>query len=152
MVWNLGHRRWLGPSQRSQGAGRGAHGNTCAPQHPFMTGGKVTEQTPDIMDSRIEQVLPPTDVLIIPYKLVRNSACILAATKCYLLCLGASLAAQMVKYPPAMRETWVRSLDWGRALEEGNPLQYSCLGSSMDRGARWAAVPGVAESQTGLSN
>ena len=46
-----------------------------------MTGGKVTEQTPDIMDSRIEQILPPTDVLIIPYKLMRNPTCILAATK-----------------------------------------------------------------------
>ena len=28
----------------------------------------------------------------------------------------------------------------------GNPLQYSCLGSPMDRGARWATVHGVAES------
>ena len=72
-----------------------------------MTGGKVTEQTPDIMDSRIEQILPPTDVLIIPYKLMRNPTCILAATKCSLLCFGASLVAQTVKYPPAMRETWV---------------------------------------------
>ena len=25
----------------------------------------------------------------------------------------------------------------------GNPLQYSCLGNPMDRGARWAIVPGV---------
>ena len=30
----------------------------------------------------------------------------------------------------------------------GNPLQYSCLENSMDRGARWATVPGVAESDT----
>ena len=27
----------------------------------------------------------------------------------------------------------------------GNPLQYSCLGNSMDRGAWWATVHGVAE-------
>ena len=33
----------------------------------------------------------------------------------------------------------------------GNPLQYSCPESSMDRGAWWAAVPGVAKSQTRLS-
>ena len=30
----------------------------------------------------------------------------------------------------------------------GNPLQYSCLENPRDGGARWAAVYGVAESQT----
>ena len=30
----------------------------------------------------------------------------------------------------------------------GNPLQYSCLENSMDRGAWWATVHWVAESQT----
>ena len=30
----------------------------------------------------------------------------------------------------------------------GNPLQYSCLENSMDRGARWAIVQGVTKSQT----
>ena len=34
----------------------------------------------------------------------------------------------------------------------GNPLQYSCLESSMDREARWATVHGVTRSQTRLSN
>ena len=34
----------------------------------------------------------------------------------------------------------------------GNPLQYSCLENPMDRGAWWAAVHGVAESRTRLSN
>ena len=32
--------------------------------------------------------------------------------------------------------------------ENGNPLQYSCLGNSMDRGAWWATVHEVANSQT----
>ena len=32
----------------------------------------------------------------------------------------------------------------------GNPLQYSCLENPMDRGAWWAAVHGVARSQTWL--
>ena len=32
----------------------------------------------------------------------------------------------------------------------GNPLQYSCLENPRDRGARWAAVYGVAQSQTRL--
>ena len=40
-----------------------------------------------------------------------------------------SLVAQLVKNPPAIRETWVRSLGWEDPLEEGmaTPLQYSCL-------------------------
>ena len=39
-------------------------------------------------------------------------------------------------------------------LGEGNgtPLQYSCLENPMDRGAWWAAVHGVAESRTRLSD
>ena len=31
-----------------------------------------------------------------------------------------------------------------------NPLQYSCLENSMDRGARRATIHGVTKSQTGL--
>ena len=34
----------------------------------------------------------------------------------------------------------------------GNPLQYSCLKNPMDRGAWWATAPGVAKSQTQLSD
>ena len=35
---------------------------------------------------------------------------------------------------------------------DGTPLQYSCLENPMDRGAWWAAVHGVATSQTRLSD
>ena len=34
----------------------------------------------------------------------------------------------------------------------GNPLQYSCLENSTDRGAWWATVCGVAKSWTRMSN
>ena len=34
----------------------------------------------------------------------------------------------------------------------GNPLQDSCLENSMDRGAWWAAIHGVTESRTRLSD
>ena len=42
----------------------------------------------------------------------------------------------------------------GRSPGEGNdyPLQYSCLENSMDRGAWWATVHGVAKSQTQVSD
>ena len=42
----------------------------------------------------------------------------------------------------------------GRAPGEGNgyPLQYSCLGNPVHRGAWWATVHGVAKSRTRLSN
>ena len=42
----------------------------------------------------------------------------------------------------------------GRSPGEGNgnPLQYSCLGNPMDRGAWGATVHGVAKSRTQLSN
>ena len=35
---------------------------------------------------------------------------------------------------------------------DGTPLQYSCLENPMDGGAWWAAVHGVAEGQTRLSD
>ncbi|MDP1340971.1 hypothetical protein, partial [Klebsiella variicola] len=34
-------------------------------------------------------------------------------------CARASLVAQLVKNPPAMRETWVQSLGWEEPLEKG---------------------------------
>ena len=45
-------------------------------------------------------------------------------------------------------------LGLGRSLGggHGNPLQYSCLGNSMDRGAWRATVPGVEKNRTRLSN
>ena len=33
-------------------------------------------------------------------------------------------------------------------IGNGNPVQYSCLGNSMDRGAWWATVHGVTKSMT----
>ena len=56
-----------------------------------------------------------------------------------------SVVAQSVKNLPALQETWVRSLGWEDPPGEGNgnPLQYSCLENTMDRGAWWAAAHGV---------
>ena len=52
----------------------------------------------------------------------------------------ASLVAQLVKNPSAMRETWVGKIPWRR---ERLPLQHSGLEISMD-----CIVHGVAESDT----
>ena len=39
----------------------------------------------------------------------------------------ASLVAQLVKNPPAMRETWVRSRSWEDPLEMGTATHSSIL-------------------------
>ena len=51
--------------------------------------------------------------------------------------LKASLVAQRVKNLPAVQGTRVQSLGQEDPLEgcHGDPLQYSCLENSMDRGA-----------------
>ena len=60
----------------------------------------------------------------------------------------------MVKNLPIIQETGV----WSLGLEDppgdgnGNPLQYSCLGNLMDRGAWWVTARGVAKNRTQLSD
>ena len=53
----------------------------------------------------------------------------------------------VVKNPSANAEDMCLIPGSGRSLGEGNgnPLQYSCLGNPMDRGAWWAIVYGVAK-------
>ena len=65
-----------------------------------------------------------------------------------LQCSWASLVAQMVKNPPAIRETWVRSLGWEDPLEEGMATHSSILAwrIPMNRGDWQATVQGVTES------
>ena len=71
-----------------------------------------------------------------------------------LLYSWASLVAQLVKNPPAMRETWVQSLSWEDPLEEGMATHSSILAwrISMDRGTWQATVPGTEKSRTWLSD
>ena len=53
----------------------------------------------------------------------------------------------MVKNPPASGRDVSSIHGLGRSPGEGNdnPLQYSCLGNPMGRGAWWATVYGVAK-------
>ena len=62
--------------------------------------------------------------------------------------------AQTVKNLPAMQGDQGSVPGLGRSFgeENGNPLQYSCLDPSMDRGTWWATVHGVAKSRTQLGN
>ena len=60
----------------------------------------------------------------------------------------------MIKNLPAMQETWVQSLGWEDALEEGIATHSSILAwrIPMDRGAWQGAVHEVAKSQTQLTD
>ena len=62
--------------------------------------------------------------------------------------LWASLAAQLVKNLPAVRETWVRSLGWEDPLEKGKATHPSTLAWRIPQ----TIVHGVAKSWTRLSN
>ena len=62
----------------------------------------------------------------------------------------------MVKNPPAnagdIRDaSSIPGLGRSLGVRNGNPLQYSCLKNSVDRGTWWAVVHGVAKSGTQLS-
>ena len=66
---------------------------------------------------------------------------------------GTSLVNQTVKNLPEHQETWFDPWVGKTAGERnGNPLQYSCLENSMDRGAWQATVHRVTKSQTQLSD
>ena len=60
----------------------------------------------------------------------------------------------MVKNPPTNAGDTGLIPGSGRSPGGGNDnlLQYSCLESSMDRGAWWATIHGVAKTQTQLSH
>ena len=53
----------------------------------------------------------------------------------------ASLAAQLVKNPPAVWEAWVQSLGWEDPLEEGMATHLSFLAWRSPRILEWVAYP-----------
>ena len=61
----------------------------------------------------------------------------------------ASLVAQLVKNPPALRETWVRFLDWEDPLEKAMATHSDILAQRIP----WTVKSvGAAKSRTQLSN
>ena len=71
---------------------------------------------------------------------------------CFILVLrghsGKESACQCRRHRRWVFHPWVRKIP---GVGTRNPLQYSCLKNSMDRGAWWATVHGVAKSLTWLS-
>ena len=64
---------------------------------------------------------------------------------------GASLVAQLVKNPPAMRETWVRSLGWEDPLEGATHSSILAWRIPMDSGAwRVVVLPWTTSSSRGF--
>ena len=59
-----------------------------------------------------------------------------------LMCHMASLVVQMVKNPPTMWKTWVRSLDWEDPLEEGMATHSNILSWRIP----WTEEPGGLQS------
>ena len=59
----------------------------------------------------------------------------------------------MVKNLPGMKEARVRSLGWEEfpGGGHGNPLQYSCLENTADRGDWWAACSPWSPKEGGMS-
>ena len=72
----------------------------------------------------------------------------------YIFFLEASLVAHMGKDPPAMRETWVRSLGWEEPLEEGMATHSSILAWKIpvDRRAWRSTVHGVIKNRAQRSD
>ena len=60
-------------------------------------------------------------------------------------CSGKESAYQSRRHKRPGFDPWVRKILWSRKWQL---IQYSCLENPMDRGALWATVHGVAESDT----
>ena len=82
----------------------------------------------------------------------------------YVVCIRASLVAQLLMNPPAMQrpafDPSIRKIPWRRERQpvfllgefHGQRNQYSCLENPTDRGTWQAIVHGVTKSQTGLND
>ena len=78
--------------------------------HPYMTTGKTVSLTRWIFVSKVMSLLFNILSKLVLAFLPRTS-----------------LVAQLVKNPPAMRETWVGSLGWEDPLEKGKATHTSIL-------------------------
>ena len=79
---------------------------------------------------------------------------IISSSLANLISLLDSFGGSVVKNPPADVGDvgLIAGLERAPRVGNGNPLLYSCLENSMDGGAWWATVHGVAKSRTRLSD
>ena len=100
--------------------------------------------TSDVQRTYKDRIVPETSLLVSPNADVIYYDRTLVKT---------NLVAQMVKNLSAVQVIQVPPLDWEDPPGEGkgNPLQYSCLENSRNRGA-WQRSPWGPKSQTGLSD
>ena len=89
--------------------------------------------------------VPGSVIIVLHFKIIFDTLkSLIRNGYCYL-----SLVAQTVKNLPAVqRPGSIPGLGRSPGGGQGNPLQYSCLENSMDRGAWQATVHGVAKSWT----
>ena len=90
----------------------------------------------DAIVNIIVSLIPPSDSCLLGYK---N-----ATDFCILILYPEALLNDSISFYSFLVESFREG--------NGTPLQYSCLENPMDGGAWWAAVHGVAKSQTQLSN
>ena len=114
--------------------------------------------------SQVLSEVPPSHVDSNQAPLERHCRCLEGSCK---NCIMNFLREIIIKLGASQVLLWVKNLpasagDTGDAgsspvsgrssgIGNGNPLQYSCLESSMDRGSWWATVHEVAKTQTRLS-
>ena len=115
-----------------------------------MPGFPVYHQLPELAQTHVHQVgdaIQPTILSsVIPF-----SSCLKQMFKSL---FSIPLGIKGVPWCLSNKESVYNEEDPGSIPGEGNgnTLQYSCLKNSMDRGAWWAAVHGVAKSWTQLSD
>ena len=96
--------------------------------HPYMTTGKTTALTRRTFVGKVISLL-------------------------FNMLSRASLVAQWVESAYSVgKPSSIPGLGRSPGEGNGNPLQYSCLENSMDRGAWWPTVHGVTKSRTQLSD
>ena len=115
---------------------------------------------------QVRLLFPHWEIGLLPFLIISEMAprslrktFLCCETSKRLVCLHLTEASQVtlvVKNPPANAgdtrdEGSIPGLGRSLGVGNGNPLQYSCLETSMNRGTWWTTDHGIAKSQTGVN-